>query len=65
MHGVDSEESSIVVSDADVLIHFMSVDRLDLLRDSSCRFLVTTHVRHEVTCRSDHDRVLFDLGSCL
>lgn len=41
--------SSIVIADTSVLINFLAVDRMDLIKRHSCRFLITDHVRHEIT----------------
>jgi predicted nucleic acid-binding protein len=41
--------SDIIVSDTSVLINFLKIDRLDLLGNCSLHFLVTDHVRDEIT----------------
>lgn len=43
------ESSSIVIADTSVLINFLAVDRMDLIKRHSCRFLITEHVGHEIT----------------
>lgn len=45
------EPSSIVIADTSVLINFLAIDRMDLIERYPCRFLITEHVRREV---SDH-----------
>lgn len=40
---------SIILADTSVLINFLAIDRMDLLQQYSGRFLITDHVRHEVT----------------
>lgn len=40
---------SIIISDTSVLINFLAVNRMDLIKRHSCRFLITNHVRREVT----------------
>lgn len=39
----------VVVSDTSVLINFLRIDRLHLIGCCSCRFLVTDHVRGEIS----------------
>ncbi len=41
--------TNVVVSDTSVLINFLRIDRLDLMGNCSLHFLVTNHVREEVT----------------
>jgi predicted nucleic acid-binding protein len=41
--------TSIIVSDTSVLINFLKINRLDLLGNCSIHFLVTDHVRGEIT----------------
>lgn len=41
--------SSIVIADTSVLINFLAVDRMDLIKRHSCHFLITDHVRQEIT----------------
>lgn len=41
--------SSIVIADTSVLVNFLAVDRMDLIKRHGCRFLITNHVRHEIT----------------
>lgn len=41
--------TDIIVSDTSVLINFLKIDRLDLLGNCSLHFLVTDHVRGEIT----------------
>lgn len=41
--------TDIIVSDTSVLINFLKIDRLNLLRNCSLHFLVTDHVRAEIT----------------
>lgn len=41
--------TNIVVSDTSILINFLKIDRLDLLKSCSLHFLVTDHVRGEIT----------------
>jgi predicted nucleic acid-binding protein len=52
----------VVVADADVVIHFMNVSRLDLLRDHPSAIVVTEHVRKEATDRSSEDKQVFEEG---
>lgn len=40
---------NIVVSDTSVLINFLKIDRLDLLEKCSFNFLITDHVRSEIS----------------
>lgn len=40
---------SIIISDTSVLINFLAINRMDLIKRHSCRFLITNHVRLEVT----------------
>lgn len=47
------EPSSIVIADTSVLINFLAVDRMDLIKRHSCRFLITEHVRYEITDHYD------------
>ena len=42
------DPSAIIISDTSVLINFLAIDRMDLIKRHSCRFLMTNHVRHEV-----------------
>ncbi len=46
---MSKEPSSIVVVDTSVLINFLAVDRMDLIERCECRFLVTDHVKGEIT----------------
>ncbi len=41
--------TDIVVSDTSVLINFLKIDRLNLLKNCSLHFLITEHVRSEIT----------------
>lgn len=40
---------AILVTDTSVLVNFLRIDRMELLRDLSCRFLVTDHAAGELT----------------
>lgn len=40
--------SSILVTDTSVLVNFLRIDRMALLRDLPCQFLVTDHAASEV-----------------
>jgi predicted nucleic acid-binding protein len=46
---MQTDSSIIVITDTSVLINFVKIDRLDLLGSCSCQFLVTDHVREEIT----------------
>ena len=39
----------LLVTDTCVLVNFLRIDRMDLLRDLSCRFMVTDHAAGELT----------------
>lgn len=39
----------IIISDTSVLINFLAINRMDLRKRHTCRFLITNHVRLEVT----------------
>jgi predicted nucleic acid-binding protein len=41
--------ATIIITDTSVLINFLKIDRLDLLGSYSRQFLVTDHVREEIT----------------
>lgn len=41
--------SPIVIADTSVLINFLAIGRMDLIKRHSCRFLITDHVRQEIT----------------
>lgn len=41
--------SPIVIADTSVLINFLAVNRMDLIKRHSCRFLITNHVSREIT----------------
>ena len=41
--------SPIVIADTSVLINFLAIGRIDLIKRHECRFLITDHVRHEIT----------------
>jgi predicted nucleic acid-binding protein len=41
--------TEIIVSDTSVLINFIKINRLDLLGNCSLHFLVTDHVKAEIT----------------
>jgi len=41
--------TDVIISDTSVLINFLKIDRLELLGRCSERFLVTDHVREEIT----------------
>jgi len=41
--------SSIVIADTSMLINFLAIGRMDLIKRHSCRFLITDHVRQEIT----------------
>lgn len=41
--------SPIVIADTSVLINFLVVNRMDLIKRHSCRFLITNHVSREIT----------------
>lgn len=41
--------ADIIISDTSVLINFLKIDRLNLFRNCSLHFLVTDHVRAEIT----------------
>lgn len=43
------DASSIVIADTSVLINFLAVNRMDLIKRHSCRFLITDHVTREIT----------------
>ncbi|MCP5127485.1 MAG: hypothetical protein H6973_18180 [Gammaproteobacteria bacterium] len=43
------DPSLIVIADTSVLINFLAINRMDLIKRHSCRFLITDHVRQEVT----------------
>ena len=60
--GEDAAHQLIVVSDADVIIHFLAAGRADLLQRYEATIVVTEEVRHEVSRRSSHDAALFEDG---
>ena len=39
----------LLVTDTSVLVNFLRIDRMDLIRDLSPRFLVTDHAAGEIT----------------
>ncbi len=43
------DPSLIVIADTSVLINFLAIHRMDLIQRHPCRFLITDHVRKEVT----------------
>lgn len=43
------DPSFIVIADTSVLINFLAINRMDLIKRHSCRFLITDHVSREVT----------------
>lgn len=43
------DSSFIVIADTSVLINFLAINRMDLIKRHSCRFLITDHVSREVT----------------
>lgn len=49
----------VVVTDASVLLNFLSIDRMDLLSRHSNRFVITDHVAAEVADRYLHQQQRF------
>lgn len=43
------DPSLIVIADTSILINFLVIHRMDLIQRHPCRFLITNHVRQEVT----------------
>ena len=43
------DSSLIIIADTNVLINFIRIDRLDLLADHSHQFVITEHVKEEIT----------------
>lgn len=44
-----SDSSLIIIADTNVLINFLRIDRLDLIARHSLQFVITEHVREEIT----------------
>ena len=43
------DSSLIIIADTNILINFLRIDRLDLIARHSCQFVITEHVREEIT----------------
>ena len=48
---VEASPSTVVVTDASVLVNFLRIDRMDLIAGHSHEFIVTDHVADEVSDR--------------
>ena len=48
---VGASPSTVVVTDASVLVNFLRIDRMDLIAGHSHAFIVTDHVADEVSDR--------------
>lgn len=57
---VEERLQAIIVTDASVLINFLSIDRIDLLAGYSHAFLATDHVAAEITDRYPDQQQRFD-----
>ena len=49
----------VVVTDASVLLNFLSIDRMDLLSRNSHQFVITDHVAAEIADRYPHQQQRF------
>ncbi len=44
-----SDSALIIIADTNVLINFLRIDRLDLIARHFYQFVITDHVREEIT----------------
>lgn len=51
---------AVLVIDTSVLVNFLQIDRMDLIRDLSSRFLVTDHAAGEISDAYGEQRARFD-----
>lgn len=56
------DPSTVVITDTSVLINFLKIDRLDLLGNCSCKFLVTNHVRDEISANYSTQAQCYEKG---